>query len=67
MEIKDENNKEKPLNSIIEKIIERGEVSREDQLNINHFASRMSSEPGDFMLLCDFIDMIKDGKIKVLS
>lgn len=55
------------LNQMIEKIIEVGYLTREDQLELNKIAHESPASPDDFKAVAKCMELLKQGQIRVAS
>ena len=58
---------QKPLNSLIEKIIESGNLSRDDQAEINRIAMSSSVSEDDSRAVEKLTSMISEGRVHVVN
>jgi hypothetical protein len=63
----DNQNSQKPsLNQLIEKIIDNGQLSLEDQKELNMSAVAGQREPNGAELLSSLTQLIQEGRVKVV-
>ena len=56
-----------PLNALIETIIDKGKITREEQSTINMLATKLPIDKYDSSYVRKLTDLINEGKIELLN
>jgi hypothetical protein len=56
-----------PLNTLIETIIEKGNITQEEQRTINMLATKLSIDQAESFSVNKLIGLISEGKIEVTN
>ena len=56
-----------PLSTLIETIIEKGNITKEEQRTINMLATKLPIDKYESSSVSKLIDLISDGKIEVAN